>query len=203
MSGIIGSVLGLVGLVSVYCDWVRWTVWSATSISVWQHVQLSKQIHQRDTLACCWDIKQPTNNNTPTAQSKHCILFCMLCTYTGQGAFHEQKQQPIHVKYCSKTNGDFSDKCPKGTQFVYMQVNQSHQFYQVCIHNHLSSTPLPSHTHPCMHISTVWDNSRPVSGVTQVCYTELPINWSSPLNIPTISFGSLFVGCLLNVSATC
>ena len=42
--GVIGSVLGLVGPVSVYCDWVRWKVWSATSISVWQFVQLSEQI---------------------------------------------------------------------------------------------------------------------------------------------------------------
>ena len=28
-----------------YCDWVRWKVWSATSISVWQHVQLPEQVH--------------------------------------------------------------------------------------------------------------------------------------------------------------
>ena len=42
--GVIGSVLGLVGPVSVYCDWVRGKVWSATSNSVWQHVQLSVQI---------------------------------------------------------------------------------------------------------------------------------------------------------------
>ena len=58
--GIIGSALGLVGPVSVYCDWVRWKVWSATSISVWQHVKLSEQIRPWDTLACCWDVKQPT-----------------------------------------------------------------------------------------------------------------------------------------------
>ena len=57
---IIGSVLGLGGPVSVYCDWVRWKVWSATVISVWQHVKLSKQIRPWDTLTCCWDIKQPT-----------------------------------------------------------------------------------------------------------------------------------------------
>ena len=38
--GVTGSVLGLVGPVSVYCDWVRWKVWSATSISVWHHVNL-------------------------------------------------------------------------------------------------------------------------------------------------------------------
>ena len=61
--GVIGSALGLVGLVSVYCDWVRWKVWSATSISVWQHVKLSEQIRPWDTLPCCWDVKQPTNNN--------------------------------------------------------------------------------------------------------------------------------------------
>ena len=42
--GVIGSVLGLVGPASVYCDWARRKVWSATSISVWQHVQLSEQI---------------------------------------------------------------------------------------------------------------------------------------------------------------
>ena len=53
--------LGLVVPVSVYCDWVRWKVWSATSISVWQHVKLSVEIHPWDTLACCWDVKQPTN----------------------------------------------------------------------------------------------------------------------------------------------
>ena len=59
--GVIGSVLGLVDLVSVYRDWVRWKVWSATFISVWQHVKLSEQIHPRDTLACCWYVKRPTN----------------------------------------------------------------------------------------------------------------------------------------------
>ena len=58
--GGIGSVLGLVGPVSVYCDWVRWKIGSATSISVWQYVKLSEQIRPWDTLACCWDVKQPT-----------------------------------------------------------------------------------------------------------------------------------------------
>ena len=62
--GVIGSVLGLVCLVSVYCDWVRWKVGSATYISVWQHVNLSEQIRPRDALACCWDVKQPTNKQT-------------------------------------------------------------------------------------------------------------------------------------------
>ena len=28
---------------------------------MWQHVQLSEQIRPRDTQACGWDVKQPTN----------------------------------------------------------------------------------------------------------------------------------------------
>ena len=62
--GVIGSALGLVDPVSVYCDWVRWKVWSATSISVCQHVKLSEQIRPWDTLACCWDVKQASNQPT-------------------------------------------------------------------------------------------------------------------------------------------
>ena len=68
--GIIGSALGLVGPVSVYCDWVRWKVWYATSFSVWQHVKLSKLIRPWDTLTCCWDVKQPTNNISPDRYPK-------------------------------------------------------------------------------------------------------------------------------------
>ena len=34
------------------------------SISVWQHVKLSVQIRPWDTLACCWDAKQPTNKQS-------------------------------------------------------------------------------------------------------------------------------------------
>ena len=49
-SAITGSVLGLDCLMSVYCDWLRKPVWSATSVSVWQHVQSSKQVHTEDTL---------------------------------------------------------------------------------------------------------------------------------------------------------
>ena len=37
---------------------------SPTFISVWQHVQLSEQIRPWDTLACCWDVNQPTNQPT-------------------------------------------------------------------------------------------------------------------------------------------
>ena len=66
--GVIGSVLGLIGPVSVYCDWLRWKVWPATSVSVWQHVKLPEQVRPWDTLAYCWDIKQPTNKQTLSIQ---------------------------------------------------------------------------------------------------------------------------------------
>ena len=85
--GVIRSVLGLVGPVSVYCDWVRWKLWSATSISVWQHVKLSEQIRPWDTLACCWDVKQPTNNNSVTSildcyDTDICEWLCILVSVT-------------------------------------------------------------------------------------------------------------------------
>ena len=41
-------------------------VWSATSVSVWQHIKLSVHIRPWDTLACYWDVKQPTNKPFPS-----------------------------------------------------------------------------------------------------------------------------------------
>ena len=35
---------------------------------MWQHVKLSEQIRPWDTLACCWDVKQPTNQQTNWAE---------------------------------------------------------------------------------------------------------------------------------------
>ena len=60
--------------------WVRWKVWSAASVSVWQHIKLSVQIHPWDTLACCWDIKQPTHKQTYShvqLVSVACIVFSL------------------------------------------------------------------------------------------------------------------------------
>ena len=71
MPSIIGSVLRLVGLVSVHCDWVRLKVWSATFLSKWHHVNLSEQIHPRDKLACCRDIKQTSNQPTNHHHNHH------------------------------------------------------------------------------------------------------------------------------------
>ena len=41
--GVVGLDLGLGDLVSVYCDYVRSKVVFSTSVSVWQHIQLSEQ----------------------------------------------------------------------------------------------------------------------------------------------------------------
>ena len=57
-----GRVSAGTGWPGVSILWVRWKVWSATSISVWQHAQLSEQIYPWDTLACCLDVQQSTNN---------------------------------------------------------------------------------------------------------------------------------------------
>ena len=52
-----------IGLPSVSILWLGEKVWSAACISMRQHVKLSVQIcpWDIDTLACCWDVRQPTN----------------------------------------------------------------------------------------------------------------------------------------------
>ena len=45
-------------------------------ISVWQHIQLSEQVHPWDTLACCWDIKQATNNSSLLFELQELSVFC-------------------------------------------------------------------------------------------------------------------------------
>ena len=70
----------------------RKIVWAgfATSISVWQRAKLSEQIRPRDTLACCWDVKQaskqPTTRTTrwcgrqrETRRSTRCCEIKMAC----------------------------------------------------------------------------------------------------------------------------
>ena len=47
---------------SVYCDCVRWKVWSATSISVWQHVQLSRSVPEIHSHVAGTLSNQQTNN---------------------------------------------------------------------------------------------------------------------------------------------
>ena len=82
--------LGLVGPVSVYCDWVNWKVGPATSMSVWQHVKLSEQIRPRDTLACCWDVKQPTN------KLYHLSRTCPLLHSRSQTSSKATSPPPLH-----------------------------------------------------------------------------------------------------------
>ena len=54
------SRLRLVSPVSVYCGWGR--KFDLQLLSQCGR-KLSEQIHPQDTLACCWDVKQPANYN--------------------------------------------------------------------------------------------------------------------------------------------
>ena len=59
------------GFMGSALDWSAWCQYTVTGwgrtfdlqllSQVWQHVNLSEQIRPWDTLACCWDVKQPTN----------------------------------------------------------------------------------------------------------------------------------------------
>ena len=51
----------------VNCDWVRWKVGSATSISVWQHVQLSRSVSEIHSHVAGTLNNQPTNCSAPTS----------------------------------------------------------------------------------------------------------------------------------------
>ena len=49
--------------------------------SVRQYIKLSEQIRPLATLACCWDVKQPTNNNMSESVSV-CLCVCVnVCLY--------------------------------------------------------------------------------------------------------------------------
>ena len=61
--GVLGSALGMVGPVCVKRERPQFR--STISISVWQHAQLSQQTRPKDTLVCCWDVKLPTNRQSP------------------------------------------------------------------------------------------------------------------------------------------
>ena len=45
---------------------------------MWQHVKLSEQIRPRDTLACCWSVKQASNQQTITSVNP--LAFSFFCT---------------------------------------------------------------------------------------------------------------------------
>ena len=42
---------------------------------MWQHIKLSVQIRPWDTLACCWDVKQPTNEQTTKLLNQLCRVW--------------------------------------------------------------------------------------------------------------------------------
>ena len=49
-------------------------------LSPWQQVKISEQIHPWDTLACCWDVQQPTNNKLQ--RSLHFMIVRSSCNST-------------------------------------------------------------------------------------------------------------------------
>ena len=67
-------------LLGQHWDWSAWCQYTVTGwgrtldlqllSQVWQHVKLSEQIRPWDTLACCWDVKQPTNKQSPPVDSR-------------------------------------------------------------------------------------------------------------------------------------
>ena len=71
-----------IGWASVSILWLsQMECWSATSISVWQHVNLSEQIYLWETLACCWDAKQASNQQTnvsmDAAETSVMVFLCI------------------------------------------------------------------------------------------------------------------------------
>ena len=51
---------------------------------MWQHVKLSEQIRPWDTLACCWDVKQPTNKlPQPPRQPFLALTLCRQASLAG------------------------------------------------------------------------------------------------------------------------
>ena len=80
-----GSVLGLVDPVSVHCDFLRQQIWTATSISVWQHVKLSKQICLLRYILCVAQTLSNCETTTTTPQlswlmSKLWSVYCLEIT---------------------------------------------------------------------------------------------------------------------------
>ena len=52
-----------------------------SSVSVWQHVNLSEQIRPWDTLACCWDVKQPTDKQSPALSVFCCSVSIFVLSF--------------------------------------------------------------------------------------------------------------------------
>ena len=83
---------------SVYFDWV----WSATSVSVWQHVQLSEQMRPWDTLACCWYVKQPTNKIRDSTFPWRATLWLVLR--------HPSKSIVFKLQFCFSILNNYKNK---------------------------------------------------------------------------------------------
>ena len=111
--------------------------WSATSISVWQHVKLSEQIGPWDTIACCWDIKQPTNKQTSRPQTWFISQTVSDCA-ASETDYTEPKQsnhfkslaqasiQPCHLTDLTKTSSG---------SFMHAHISEVENNTDICNRN--------------------------------------------------------------------
>ena len=54
---------------------------------MWQYLELSEQIRPRDTLSCCWDVKQPSNKQIKLDRSR-CWLWPRLVSFMTSSVLH-------------------------------------------------------------------------------------------------------------------
>ena len=110
--------------------WLGEQIWSATSISVWQHIQLSEQIHSWVTLACYWDISQPKDKSLCVcvcygaiehvlACFCHIALVCVSVCVDARTAHHLESVQPIWSSTtCKREIGLLSLFLTEQTQWI-------------------------------------------------------------------------------------
>ena len=88
---------------------------------MWQHVKLSEKIRPRDTLACCWDVKQPTNKQTNPFFLLSILSVSLLQKEEGTDTIEEKRTQKeegtdtIEEKRTQKEEGTDTIE-EKGTQ---------------------------------------------------------------------------------------
>ena len=97
--------------------WLGEIVWSETSIPVWQHVNLSKQIGPWDTLACCWNGRKPTNQQHRKQmglyhwKTRRWITHVFLCQKALKHSVDLYKLKRIQAIQQSRTSGCFEITC--------------------------------------------------------------------------------------------
>ena len=93
---------------------------------VWQHVKLSVQIRPWDTLACCWDDKQPTNpdihchlprRKATKTQTSNCSNYLALKPITSSS--HREDTKLLQERFvCWLLNVPATCECISGTDLL-------------------------------------------------------------------------------------